>query len=40
MEALQKDSLIHVIAMRSVLTAEQAKKFDDTVVKSLTDSAG
>lgn len=36
MDALQKETMIHVIAMRSVLTPEQAAVFDDTVVKSLT----
>jgi Spy/CpxP family protein refolding chaperone len=36
MDALQKETMIHVIAMRSVLTPEQAVLFDDTVVKSLT----
>lgn len=36
MDALQKETLLHVIAMRAVLTAEQTPKFDDTVVKSLT----
>lgn len=35
MDALQRESLMHVIAMRAVLTPEQAKRFDDTVVKSL-----
>jgi Spy/CpxP family protein refolding chaperone len=38
MDALQKETLLHVIAMRSVLTAEQTPQFDDTVVKSLTAS--
>lgn len=37
MDALQAETLQHVIAMRSVLSADQAAQFDDTVVKSLTD---
>jgi Spy/CpxP family protein refolding chaperone len=37
MDALQKETLLHVIAMRSVLTPDQMPQFDDTVVKSLTD---
>lgn len=36
MDALQRESMMHVIAMRSVLTPAQASQFDDTVVKSLT----
>jgi Spy/CpxP family protein refolding chaperone len=36
MDALQKATMIHVIAMRSVLTPDQAAQFDDTVVKLLT----
>lgn len=36
MDGLQKETMIHVIAMRSVLTPEQATVFDDTVVQSLT----
>jgi Spy/CpxP family protein refolding chaperone len=38
MDALQKETLLHVLAMRSVLTVEQTPQFDDTVVKSLTAS--
>ncbi|MEO6338758.1 MAG: periplasmic heavy metal sensor [Caulobacteraceae bacterium] len=38
MGALQKESMSHVIAMRSVLTPDQARQFDDTVVKSLNDA--
>ena len=30
---------VHTLAMRSVLTPEQATKFDDTVVQSLTQDA-
>ncbi len=37
MGALQKESIQHVIAMREVLTPEQAARFDDTVVKTLTE---
>ncbi len=37
MDALQKETLLHVIAMRQVLTPEQTAGFDDTVVRSLTD---
>jgi Spy/CpxP family protein refolding chaperone len=36
MDALQKETMIHVIAMRSVLTPDQAAQFDHTVVKALT----
>jgi Spy/CpxP family protein refolding chaperone len=36
MDALQKETLLHVIAMRGVLTPAQTAQFDDTVVKSLT----
>jgi Spy/CpxP family protein refolding chaperone len=39
MGALQKESIQHVIAMRAVLTPEQAARFDDTVVKALTEQA-
>lgn len=39
MGALQKESVQHVIAMRAVLTPEQAARFDDTVVKALTEQA-
>jgi Spy/CpxP family protein refolding chaperone len=37
MDGLQKETLLHVIAMRQVLTADQTAGFDDTVVRSLTD---
>ena len=37
MGALQKESIQHVIAMRAVLTPQQAARFDDTVVKNLTE---
>ena len=39
MDALQKETMLHVIAMRRVLTPDQTARFDDTVVKSLTDQA-
>jgi Spy/CpxP family protein refolding chaperone len=37
MAELQKETILHVLAMRVVLTPEQAAKFDDTVAKSLTE---
>jgi Spy/CpxP family protein refolding chaperone len=37
MDALQRETMMHVIAMRQVLTPAQTARFDDTVVKSLTD---
>lgn len=36
MDALQKETMVHVIAMRAVLTPDQAAQFDDTVVRALT----
>ena len=39
MGGLQKETIIHVLAMRSVLTPEQTAQFDQTVVKSLTEDA-
>ena len=36
MGGLQKETMVHVLAMRSVLTPQQATQFDDTVVRSLT----
>ncbi len=39
MGALQKETMIHVLAMRSVLTPQQAAQFDETVVRSLTQDA-
>ncbi|HEY5410060.1 MAG TPA: periplasmic heavy metal sensor [Caulobacteraceae bacterium] len=36
MDALQKETMLHVIAMRQVLTPDQTAQFDETVVKSLT----
>jgi hypothetical protein len=35
MAALQKETFLHVLAMRSVLTPAQTAQFDETVVKSL-----
>jgi len=37
MSELQKQSILHVLAMRQVLTPEQTARFDDTVVKALTE---
>ncbi len=37
MGELQKQTILHVLAMRQVLTPEQAARFDDTVVKALTE---
>lgn len=39
MGELQKETMVHTLAMRAVLTPEQAAKFDDTVVNSLTQDA-
>lgn len=39
MGELQKESILHVLAMREVLTPTQAAVFDDTVVKALTADA-
>ncbi len=39
MGELQKETMVHTLAMRAVLTPEQAAKFDDTVVQSLTQDA-
>jgi len=36
MGQLQKETLEHVFAMRSILRPDQAEKFDDAVVKALT----
>jgi len=35
MKALEEQTVIHVLAMRSVLTHSQARKFDQTVAKAL-----
>lgn len=37
MGELQKETIIHVLAMRAVLTPTQAAQFDQTVVQSLTE---
>lgn len=37
MGELQKESILHVLAMRQVLTPKQAAVFDDTVSKALTE---
>lgn len=39
MDALQTETMLHVIAMRQILTPDQTSQFDDTVVKSLTAPA-
>lgn len=39
MGALQKETLSHIFAMRTVLRPEQARKLDGVVVKALTDDA-
>jgi len=39
MGALQQATLQHVLAMRAVLTPEQARKFDTTVSKALTSDS-
>lgn len=36
MDAMQTETMVHIIAMRAVLTPDQAAEFDDIVVKSLT----
>jgi Spy/CpxP family protein refolding chaperone len=37
MGELQKETIVHTLAMRTVLTPGQAAKFDETVVRSLTE---
>jgi len=39
MGQLQKETLAHIFAMRAVLRADQAEKFDGAVVKALTADA-
>jgi hypothetical protein len=34
---LQKETILHVLAMRDVLTPAQAAQFDETVARSLTE---
>ena len=36
---LQKESILHVLAMRKVLTPDQVVRFDDTVATALTEEA-
>jgi hypothetical protein len=36
MSALQKETMLHVLAMRAILTPRQTAQFDGSVVKSLT----
>jgi hypothetical protein len=38
MGELQKQTILHVLAMRAVLTPEQVQLFDQTVERSLTES--
>jgi Spy/CpxP family protein refolding chaperone len=39
MGELQKETIVHTLAMRAVLTPAQTTRFDDTVVRSLTQDA-
>lgn len=39
MGELQKETIEHMLAMRAVLTPEQASRFDQTIVQSLTEPA-
>lgn len=39
MGELQKETMVHTLAMRAVLTPQQAARFDETVVQSLTHDA-
>ena len=39
MGELQKQTILHVLAMRQVLTPDQTARFDETVVKALTDES-
>lgn len=39
MGELQKETIMHVIAMRAVLTPQQAATFDQTVVQALTEQS-
>ena len=39
MGELQKESILHVLAMRAVLTPEQARQFDTRIGKALTEPA-
>lgn len=37
MDSLQRETMIHVVSMRAVLTPAQAAEFDQAVIESLTD---
>jgi len=37
MGELQKETIVHTLAMRTVLTPDQAARFDETVIRSLTE---
>lgn len=39
MGELQKETVVHIVAMRQVLTADQAARFDKSVTKSLASDA-
>ena len=39
MGALQKETMVHTLAMREVLTPQQAAVFDDMIVRSLTEQS-
>ncbi|MFN9927023.1 MAG: Spy/CpxP family protein refolding chaperone [Phenylobacterium sp.] len=39
MGELQKQTILHVLAMRQVLTPDQTPRFDETVVKALSDKS-
>ena len=39
MGTLQKETMMHVLAMRAVLTSQQVAQFDNTVVQSLTQDS-
>lgn len=39
MGELQKETILHMLAMRAVLTAQQATQFDATVARSLTQAS-
>jgi Spy/CpxP family protein refolding chaperone len=39
MDGLQTETMLHVLAMRQILTPDQTTRFDDTVVEALTHQA-
>ena len=39
MGELQKETILHVLAMRAILTPEQARQFDARISESLTEQA-